>query len=102
MEEDWTAIEEIHDAARRLELEKAGLPEAFVPLKEAAVSEGLFDYQIDVALLEKTVVGCVYRGGAGLALCVAKADENRDRTSANPACTWEGTGNTLYRGFAWQ
>ncbi len=60
-EEDWTAIEEIHDTARKLELEKAGLPEAFVPLKEEAVSEGLFDYQIDVALLEKTVVGfCAY------------------------------------------
>lgn len=41
---DWEAIERIHDAARRMELELAGLPEAFLPLRTAAAREGLFEY----------------------------------------------------------
>lgn len=56
-EEDWTAIKAIHDAARRNELALAGLPEAFIPLAQAAVTEGLFEYQVDVALEGSDVVG---------------------------------------------
>ena len=60
-EQHWSQIEAIHDAARRIELEQAGLPEAFVPLKEAAKKEGLFDYRVDVALLNGKAVGfCAY------------------------------------------
>lgn len=41
---DWHAIERIHDAARKIELNLAGLDEAFLPLRIAAEREGLFDY----------------------------------------------------------
>ena len=36
--EDWRQIEQIHDAARKIELSLAGLPDAFLPL---AVSRGV-------------------------------------------------------------
>lgn len=58
-EQDWKRIEAIHDAARMDELRNAGLPEAFVPLAEAAESEDLFDYTMYVAVLDDTVVGFV-------------------------------------------
>lgn len=59
--EHWEAICRIHDAARRIELELAGLSEAFLPLEVAAVREGLFDDQVDVALMGGEVVGfCAY------------------------------------------
>ncbi|WP_179395890.1 GNAT family N-acetyltransferase [Lacticaseibacillus absianus] len=41
---DWPAVARIHDQARRHELQLAGLSAAFVPLKIAAINEGLFDY----------------------------------------------------------
>lgn len=56
-EQDWSRIEEIHDEARKIELNLAGLDDAFIPLKEAAVSEGLFDYDVCVALVNEHVVG---------------------------------------------
>lgn len=55
--EDWLDIERIHDTARKMELALAGLSRAFVPLAEAAVCEGLFDYTVCVALLNSVVVG---------------------------------------------
>lgn len=58
-QQDWARIEEIHDAARKLELHLAGLDDAFVPLAQAAVSEGLFDYTVCVALINDNVVGFV-------------------------------------------
>ncbi|MGN1019775.1 MAG: GNAT family N-acetyltransferase [Aristaeellaceae bacterium] len=58
-ERDWAAIEAIHDAARAQELTLASLAEAFVPLKEAAVREGLFDYAVEVAEQDGEVVGFV-------------------------------------------
>ena len=58
-EQDWARIEEIHDAARKLELEAAGLTAAFVPLKQAAVDEGLFDYTVCVAQAGDRVEGFV-------------------------------------------
>ncbi|MDE6972380.1 MAG: hypothetical protein K2P38_04645 [Lachnospiraceae bacterium] len=41
---DWESISRIHDSARTLELELAGLKDAFLPLEIAAKREGLFDY----------------------------------------------------------
>lgn len=43
-EADREDIERIHDAARKTELELAGLEDAFLPLSVAAEREGLFDY----------------------------------------------------------
>ncbi|MBU5331026.1 MAG: GNAT family N-acetyltransferase [Anaerocolumna aminovalerica] len=58
-QQDWARIEEIHDSARKIELHLAGLDDAFVPLAQAAVNEGLFDYTICVALINDNVVGFV-------------------------------------------
>lgn len=43
-ETDWNAIARIHDSARKIELNLAGLDEAFLPLEIAAGREDLFDY----------------------------------------------------------
>ena len=56
---DWPAIEAIHDAASMQELTLAHLAEAFIPLQQAAVSEGLFDYTVAVAERDGKVVGFV-------------------------------------------
>jgi ribosomal protein S18 acetylase RimI-like enzyme len=58
-QQDWARIEEIHDTSRKLELNLAGLDDAFVPLEQAAVNEGLFDYMVCVALINDNVVGFV-------------------------------------------
>lgn len=58
-QQDWSRIEEIHDNARKIELHLAGLDDAFVPLEQAAVNEGLFDYTVCVALINDNVVGFV-------------------------------------------
>lgn len=58
-QQDWSHIEEIHDSARKIELHLAGLDDAFVPLEQAAVDEGLFDYTVCVALINDNVVGFV-------------------------------------------
>ena len=54
-EADWPRIEAIHDAARPMELKNAALDDAFVPLKQAAVNEGLFEYELRVAELDGVV-----------------------------------------------
>lgn len=56
-EADWPRIEAIHDAARPMELKNAALEGAFVPLKQAAVNEGLFEYELRVAELDGAVAG---------------------------------------------
>ena len=56
---DWAAIEAIHDEARMQELTLAGLADAFIPLAQAAVSEGLFDYTVAVAEQDGEVAGFV-------------------------------------------
>ncbi|WP_082836981.1 GNAT family N-acetyltransferase [Labrenzia sp. OB1] len=48
-QKDLPRICEIHDAARLDELRFSNLQDAFVPLRIAAVREGLFDYQVLVA-----------------------------------------------------
>lgn len=55
---DWCAIERIHDSARKIELNLAGLDDAFLPLSVAAEREDLFDYPgLFVAEMDGEVVG---------------------------------------------
>lgn len=54
---DWESLVGIHDSARKMELKLAGLEDAFIPLKDAAVREGLFEYTLRVALLDGEVLG---------------------------------------------
>lgn len=58
----WDEMCQIHDEARKKELEYASLEEAFLPLEIAAEKEGLFEYKhIEVALQDNQVVGfCAY------------------------------------------
>lgn len=58
-ERDREALCRIHDGARPMELARANLSAAFIPLAQAAVAEGLFDYQVDVAQGPDGVVGFV-------------------------------------------
>ena len=55
--QDWPRIQQIHDAARKLELSLAGLSEAFLPLSIAAKREDLFAYTLCVAVYEGAVCG---------------------------------------------
>ncbi len=56
--DDWAAIERIHDCARKVELEHAGLEAAFLPLKIAAERENLMDYEgLFVAECDQMVAG---------------------------------------------
>lgn len=59
VETDFVRMEGIHDPARRMELELAGMPEAFLPLSIAAKREGLFDYNIYVAEYAGIAVGFI-------------------------------------------
>lgn len=43
-EKDFERLCQVHDPARKSELEYAGLPAAFLPLSIAAEREGLFEY----------------------------------------------------------
>lgn len=56
-EQDWMRLMEVHDSARMQELEYAGIPEAFLSLNVAAEREGLFDYQVDVAVVDGELAG---------------------------------------------
>lgn len=57
----FDAIAAIHDAARMIELKYANLEAAFLPLTIAAEREGLFDYTVDVALINNVPAGfCAY------------------------------------------
>lgn len=58
----WNEMCQIHDEARRIELEYASLEDAFLPLETASEEEGLFEYKhIDVALQDDHAVGfCAY------------------------------------------
>ena len=55
-ESDWAELARIHDSARLVELEWAGLSNAFLPFAQAAVREHLFDYSVCVALLKGLVI----------------------------------------------
>lgn len=56
---DFDRLCEIHDAARRDELSYSNLDDAFIPMREAAENEGLFDYTLAVALKADGIVGFV-------------------------------------------
>lgn len=75
--QDWERLIEIHDAARKMELSLSGLDDAFVPLKEAAVNEGLFDYTLRVALIADKVVGFTAYTGDELAWLYTDPEQMR-------------------------
>ncbi|GAB2838552.1 hypothetical protein GCM10027277_01800 [Pseudoduganella ginsengisoli] len=54
---DWPRICEIHDAARRFELEASGLADAFLTLEQTGETEGLFDATLFVAVQDGVVAG---------------------------------------------
>ncbi|MBE9157059.1 GNAT family N-acetyltransferase [Nodosilinea sp. LEGE 06152] len=56
---DWPQLCEIHDEARRQELEASGLLEAFLTLEQTAEGEGLFDGKVYVAEAEGVPVGFI-------------------------------------------
>lgn len=85
-ERDWPAIEAIHDAARMQELTLAHLAEAFIPLQQAAVSEGLFDYTVAVAERDGKVAGFV-----------AYTPEELAWLYVAPGCMRQGIGTALVR-----
>ncbi len=58
-ERDFERLCQIHDPARKNELELSGLSAAFVPLTIAAQRENLFEYQLYVAEIEGQAVGFV-------------------------------------------
>ena len=82
---DWMAVEKIHDSARKVELQLAGLEAAFVPLKIAAKREGLFEYPgLYVAEEEGAVTGFI-----------ACTEEELAWLYVAPACMRKGTGRSL-------
>lgn len=56
---DWNAVCILHDLARPAELEGTVPKEAFIPLKDAAENEGLFDGELYVGELNNKIVGFV-------------------------------------------
>jgi ribosomal protein S18 acetylase RimI-like enzyme len=56
---DWEQLCAIHDAARRHELQAAGLADAFLSLEQTAAREGLFDGKVFVAQSQGRVLGFV-------------------------------------------
>ena len=56
---DFETLCRIHDAARLIELELAGLADAFLPMAVAAEREGFFEYKVDVAESDGEVCGFV-------------------------------------------
>jgi ribosomal protein S18 acetylase RimI-like enzyme len=85
-EQDWNRIEEIHDEARKIELNLAGLDDAFIPLVEAAESEGLFDYDVCVALANDHVVGFA-----------AYSEDELAWLYVDPSCMRQGIGKSLIK-----
>lgn len=83
-EKDWPRLMEIHDAARKMELQHAGLEQAFVPLEIAAEREGLFEYTVCVACEGENVVGFV-----------AYAEDELAWLYVDPACMHCGIGKSL-------
>lgn len=82
--EDFQRLQEIHDPARKKELELAGLQDAFLPLSIAAEREDLFSYTLAVA---------EYRGRA--AGFVAYTQEEIAWLYVDTALTRRGIGRTL-------
>ncbi len=69
-EKDFERLCQVHDPARKSELEYAGLPAAFLPLSIAAEREGLFEYQVYVPRIRDWWwLHSIFGHGAGVALC---------------------------------
>lgn len=83
-EADWSRLCEIHDRARRDELDAASLPEAFLPLVIAAGREDLFGYELQVAELDGAVVGFI-----------AYSEDEIAWLYVDPACYRRGVGKAL-------
>lgn len=83
---DWLRLIEIHDSARKIELELAGHPDAFIPLVQAAEKEGLFDYTICVAELDGVVQGFA-----------AYSDDELAWLYVDPAYMGQGIGKKLIK-----
>ena len=61
----WEEISQIHDEARKIELGYASLMDAFRPLEQVVVEEGLFEYKhVDVASqIQYAFAGCFAKAG---------------------------------------
>lgn len=104
--EDFPRLCQIHDSARMMELESAGLTDAFLPLAVAAEREGLLDYTLHVATEDGLPVGFVAYSGDELAwLYVDPAHMRKgigrrlvqhaiDGTQTRPLCIEVLSGNT--------
>ncbi|MBK1690480.1 GNAT family N-acetyltransferase [Rubrivivax gelatinosus] len=57
--DDWDRVCQIHDSARRDELEAARLESAYLTLEQTAENEGFHEYTIRVAEIDSVVVGFV-------------------------------------------
>lgn len=86
LESDWPRLCEIHDAARKDELNASGLADAFLTLEQTAENEGLFDGTVVVAELDATVKGFA-----------AFADNELTWLYCDPATYRQGVGRALLR-----
>jgi ribosomal protein S18 acetylase RimI-like enzyme len=75
--DDWSALCRIHDAARRHELDAAGLGAAYLTLEQTAANEGLFDYAVLVAEDEDGVQGFAAHNDDELAWLYVRPDRYR-------------------------
>lgn len=83
---DWERLCVIHDAARLDELRQSAGVAAFLPLKQAADNEGLFDYTVCVAETDGRVDGFV-----------AFSDDELAWLYVDPARYRRGIGRALVR-----
>ncbi|WP_243746038.1 GNAT family N-acetyltransferase [Tahibacter aquaticus] len=83
---DWARLCTIHDAARLDELRQSAGTAAFLPLAQAAASEGLFDAQVCVAERDGQVAGFV-----------AFKDDELTWLYVDPALYRRGVGRALLR-----
>ena len=84
VESDWAELARIHDSARRIELEWAGLSEAFLPFSVASVREHLFEYSVCVAFFKGKQCGFA-----------AYSDEELAWLYVDPAHARRGIGKAL-------
>ena len=89
-EKDFERLCQVHDPARKSELEYAGLPAAFLPLSIAAEREGLFEYQVYVAEDKGLVVGFI--AFSDTALCGPELRPAGSRVRADAFCAGESAG----------
>jgi hypothetical protein len=92
-EKDFERLCQVHDPARKSELEYAGLSAAFLPLSIAAEGEGLFEYQVYVAEDKGLVVGFIAFSDTELAwLYGPELRPAGSRVRADAFCAGESAG----------